>query len=158
MGRPCWRIFPTFTWAKEIYMFSTFANLIFPLSPVISFVLGRRCWLGAGRVTVSQEAGACVCTRCVLGFSVTGPAEHQLLLQGIWNNSQLQVHCSHPPVSTQHSLLPCALTAVCISSYFHLLLCSPEIVLLRIFFCFTSKKGCSLRLGQSWEWTHGDVW
>lgn len=136
-------------------MFSTFANLIFPLSPVISFVLGRRCWLGAGRETVSQEAGARVCSRCVLGFSVTVPAEHQVLLQGMQTNSLLQVHCSHPPVNTWQSLLSCAVTTM----YFIFCLCSAllKIVLIRFFFCFTGEIGYSSRSGQSSEWTHGDV-
>lgn len=57
MWRPSWRIFPTFTLAKEIYIFSTFANLIFPLSPIISFVLlGRRYRLSADG-GVGQDGG-----------------------------------------------------------------------------------------------------
>lgn len=153
MGRPCWRIFPTFTWAKEIYMFSTFANLIFPLSPVISFVLGRQCWQGDGE----PRGRSCVCRRCVLGFSVSVPAEHQVLLQGIWNSSPLQGHCSH-------HLWALAVTVTLCSDYcvFHLTLSSAlpscRLDCSDFFFYFTSKRGCSLRSGQCWEWTHGDVW
>lgn len=76
---------------------------------------------GRGQGDGEPRGRSCVCSRCVLGFPVTVPAVLQVLLQGIWNNSLLQVHCSHSPVSIWQSLLPCALT----TSYFHLLLFYP---------------------------------